>query len=293
MTVSVPAPPDILSPEHAARPVRDVPDPARALPGAVPRAHQQLAREPSRRRLAPVQDQGRLVGELLLAARARARADDHPDGGQGAHQASQPAQPVLPRPRPRGVHADDRGVGAHLGDPLFEREAQPSGAAPRSAARLDLVPEFTHQFPITVIEEMLALPKKDHPDFERWYVSIMEFLTNLSGEQEPIDRGLRTRQELAAYMLPLIAERRTGDGDDLLSRMCRAEIDGERSQRRRDLRLRQPDADRGRRDDRPRSREHVREPDREPGSARTRSTTTGASSPTRSRRRSASRRRCT
>ena len=116
----------------------------------------------------------------------------------------------------------------YLGDPLFERE----GAAVRSGAKergsLDLVPEFTHQFPITVIEEMLALPKKDHPDFERWYVSIMEFLTNLSGAQEPIDAGLRTRQELAAYMLPLIAERRTGDGDDLLSRMCRAEIDGER-----------------------------------------------------------------
>ncbi len=29
-------------------------------------------------------------------------------------------------------------------------------------------------------------------------------------------------------MLPLIAQRRTSDGDDLLSRMCRAEIDGER-----------------------------------------------------------------
>ena len=70
------------------------------------------------------------------------------------------------------------------------------------------MPSFTHQFPISVIEEMLALPKQDHADFERWYGSIMDFLTNLSGEQEPIDRGLRTRQELAEYFLPLIAERR-------------------------------------------------------------------------------------
>ena len=116
------------------------------------------------------------------------------------------------------------------------------------------MPEFTHQFPITVIEEMLALPKKDHADFERWYVSIMEFLTNLSGEQEPIDRGLRTRQELAAYMLPLIAERRTGDGDDLLSRDVPGGDRRRAPERCRDLRLRQPDADRGRRDDRPRSR---------------------------------------
>ena len=116
----------------------------------------------------------------------------------------------------------------YLGDPLFERESAAVRNGEKERGSLDLVPEFTHQFPITVIEEMLALPKADHPDFERWYVSIMEFLTNLTGDPEPIERGLRTRQELAAYMLPLIAERRNGDGDDLLSRMCRAEIDGER-----------------------------------------------------------------
>ena len=55
----------------------------------------------------------------------------------------------------------------------------------------------------------------------------MDFLTNLSGEQEPIDRGLRTRQELADYFLPLIAERRQSSGDDLISRFGRAEVDGE------------------------------------------------------------------
>ena len=93
-------------------PVRDIPDPARALPGAVPCANQQLARQPSRRRLSPVQDQGRLVGELRVAARARAWADDHPDGGQGAHEASQPAEPVLSRSRSRGVYTHDRGIGA-------------------------------------------------------------------------------------------------------------------------------------------------------------------------------------
>src|SRR5580704_15834116 len=55
----------------------------------------------------------------------------------------------------------------------------------------------------------------------------MAFLSNLSGAQEPIDRGLQTRQELADYILPIIAERRSGDGDDLLSLFARAEVDGE------------------------------------------------------------------
>jgi pulcherriminic acid synthase len=74
---------------------------------------------------------------------------------------------------------------------------------------------------------MLDLPREDHPNFERWYNAIMAFLSNLSGAQEPIDRGLQTRQELADYILPIIAERRSGDGDDLLSLFARAEVDGE------------------------------------------------------------------
>ena len=118
-------------------------------------------------------------------------------------------------------------VAKELARPFLEREAAAVAAGERNRGEVDLVPSFTHQFPISVIEEMLALPKQDHADFERWYGSIMDFLTNLSGEQEPIDRGLRTRQELAEYFLPLIAERRQGSGDDLISRFGRAEVDGE------------------------------------------------------------------
>ena len=83
-------------------------------------------------------------------------------------------------------------------------------------------------FPISVIVEMLDLPQADHELFEGWYVSIMEFLGNLDGSQEPIDAGLRTRRKLAEYLLPVIARRRESDGDDLISLMGRAELDGER-----------------------------------------------------------------
>jgi pulcherriminic acid synthase len=119
-------------------------------------------------------------------------------------------------------------VARELSRPFLEREAAAVAAGERERGEVDLVPTFTHVFPISVIEEMLALPKEDHAKFERWYESIMDFLTNLSGEQEPIDRGLRTRQELAEYFLPIIAERRQGDGDDLISRFAQAEVDGER-----------------------------------------------------------------
>src|SRR5947207_9883967 len=119
-------------------------------------------------------------------------------------------------------------VAEELARPFLEREAAAVAAGEKKRGEVDLVPSFTHLFPISVIEEMLALPKADHAKFERWYGAIMDFLSNLSGAQEPIDRGLRTRQELADYFLPIIAERRHGDADDLISRFSQAEVDGER-----------------------------------------------------------------
>lgn len=119
-------------------------------------------------------------------------------------------------------------VAHELADAFLEREAASVAAGEKARGEVDLVSSFTCLFPISVIEAMLGLPPADHEKFERWYSSIMDFLTNLSGEQEPIDRGLRTRQELADYFLPIIAERREGNGDDLVSRLARAEVEGER-----------------------------------------------------------------
>ena len=207
MTVSVPAAPDILSrQEHALLPVRDVPDPVLALPRAVPCGDEQLTREPSRRRLSPVQDQGRSPrtttpgssSRCTGARSSRWRARSTPSIAACSTRSFTALASRRSRRRSRR-----RPTTSATRCSSGKARGRRSGAKERGS--LDLVPEFTHQFPITVIEEMLALPKKDHPDFERWYVSIMEFLTNLSGEQEPIDRGLRTRQELAAYMLSLIA----------------------------------------------------------------------------------------
>jgi len=115
-----------------------------------------------------------------------------------------------------------------LVDPILSREKAAIASGERSRGQADIAYEFTRMFPISVIVEMLDLPREDHALFERWYVSIMEFLSNLDGSQEPIDSGLRTRQELAEYLLPVIAARRGGDGEDLISLLCRAEVDGER-----------------------------------------------------------------
>jgi len=115
-----------------------------------------------------------------------------------------------------------------LAEPVFEREAAAVRAGERDRGEADIAYEFTRMYPISVIVEMLDLPQDEHEKFERWYVSIMEFLTNLDGAPGPIEAGLRTRRELAEYLLPIIAKRREGDGDDLISLFCRAEVDGEK-----------------------------------------------------------------
>lgn len=93
--------------------------------------------------------------------------------------------------------------------------------------RADLVAEFTTWFPINVMVDMLGLPKSDHERFHRWYHSIMAHLNNLAGDPAVTAQADQTREELRDYMLPIISERRSGGGDDLLSRLCRAEVDGQ------------------------------------------------------------------
>jgi pulcherriminic acid synthase len=112
--------------------------------------------------------------------------------------------------------------------PVIEKNARVLIEAFRARGEVDLVAEFATRFPINVIVEMLGLPMSDHHRFHAWYTSIMAFLSNLTGDPGVVEEGLKTRRELAEYMLPIIAERRRSPGGDLLSTLCSAEIDGVR-----------------------------------------------------------------
>ncbi|WP_433504717.1 cytochrome P450 [Pseudonocardia halophobica] len=112
--------------------------------------------------------------------------------------------------------------------PVIERNSAALIEAFRSDGQVDLVDRYATRFPINVIVDMLGLPKSDHEHFHRWYTSIMAFLSNLSGDEEVTAQGLATKAEFEEYMLPVIAARRANPGDDLLSTLCTAEIDGVR-----------------------------------------------------------------
>lgn len=112
--------------------------------------------------------------------------------------------------------------------PVIERNAKELIDAMREKGEADFVQDFASRFPISVIVDMLALPRTDLALFQKWYSSIIGFLSNLSGNADVTAAGLQTKTDLEAYMLPIIADRRENPGTDLLSTLCTAEIDGVR-----------------------------------------------------------------
>jgi len=112
--------------------------------------------------------------------------------------------------------------------PVIERNSRELVDTFRHTGSADLVSDYATRFPVNVIADMLGLDKADHPRFHRWYTAVIAFLGNLSGDPEVAAAGERTRVEFAEYMLPIIRERRDNPGDDLLSALCAAEVDGVR-----------------------------------------------------------------
>ena len=112
--------------------------------------------------------------------------------------------------------------------PVIERNADELIESMGGQTQVDFVKQFATLFPISVIVDMLGLPRADIPKFHGWYTSIMAFLSNLSQDPDVTAHGIKTKTEFEEYMLPVIAARRQKPGDDLLSTMCNAEIDGVR-----------------------------------------------------------------
>lgn len=98
----------------------------------------------------------------------------------------------------------------------------------RHDGNVDLVKQFNQKLPMSVILDILGLDPEMKPTFHVWYNAIHDYFTNISGDEEVAAAGLRVKDELQEYMLPLIDERRRNPGKDLISQIVHAEINGER-----------------------------------------------------------------
>jgi cytochrome P450 len=90
---------------------------------------------------------------------------------------------------------------------------------------VELVSRFSNQFPIRVISNMLGLPREDEERFVGWYQAL---IAGLGFGGEHLARGIAARNEMWEYLEPLIEERLVHPGDDLLSKIIAAELDGVR-----------------------------------------------------------------
>jgi cytochrome P450 len=93
------------------------------------------------------------------------------------------------------------------------------GFAARGEA--ELVREFTFQYPVQIIAEVLGLPHADHAQFHVWANAII----NVSAD--PI-HGIQCARDLRSYLSDLLDERRHEPRDDFISELATAELDGER-----------------------------------------------------------------
>jgi cytochrome P450 len=91
--------------------------------------------------------------------------------------------------------------------------------AGRSSA--DLVADITSQFPVQVIAGVLGVPSEDHERFHTWALEM-----NKGPDDYPVSTAASAA--MRAYLTPIVEERKVHPGDDLISDIVTAEMDGER-----------------------------------------------------------------
>jgi cytochrome P450 len=109
--------------------------------------------------------------------------------------------------------------------PIIDRIALEVIADFETDGEVELIRQFSSQFPIRVISNMLGLPRADEDMFVRWYQAL---IAGLGFGGEHLARGVAARDEMWGYLEPLIQTRRQAPGEDLLSRIAVAELDGKR-----------------------------------------------------------------
>lgn len=86
---------------------------------------------------------------------------------------------------------------------------------------VDISGQFTSPLPVTVIAQMMAIPPSRNEDFKRW----SDALTGTSEASNMTER-MPDILEMSAYFQSLIPKRRQNPGEDLISKVVHAEVDG-------------------------------------------------------------------
>jgi cytochrome P450 len=91
---------------------------------------------------------------------------------------------------------------------------------------VDLHRDFSSPIPTFVVARLLGVPEADRSRFDPWVFALTSFQDN--GFQVTDEPAVRAVAEMFGYFSDVITARRAAPGDDLVSALTVAEIDGER-----------------------------------------------------------------
>jgi cytochrome P450 len=120
---------------------------------------------------------------------------------------------ITPALAPRALRGDFPGLVDRIAQGLIDAFAA-KGAA-------DLVPDFTFLYPLRVFTEILGLVPDEVETFHRWAI-------DLSHVAEDPPRAISASQKMKDYLAPVVEQKRSRPGDDLISLLATAEVEGER-----------------------------------------------------------------
>ncbi len=98
--------------------------------------------------------------------------------------------------------------------------AEETIAAFAGRGHAELVRELTFPFPVQVIARILGLPHRDYPMFQELAFTLTSVGAGYRASRQASD-------QLGAYLLPIVRDRRARPADDLISELAIAEIDGQ------------------------------------------------------------------
>lgn len=96
------------------------------------------------------------------------------------------------------------------------------GIAPLGAA--DLIEELAYPLPVIVIAELMGIPADDRIRFKKWSDAVVS--QTRTGAEDADHHA--TNQEMTEYFLAMMEQRRSHPGNDLISNLLAAEIDGQK-----------------------------------------------------------------
>ncbi|HVM64407.1 MAG TPA: cytochrome P450 [Acidimicrobiales bacterium] len=130
------------------------------------------------------------------------------------------------------MYGDEHRLNRALVSPAFRARLMPGLVTPllepvahelidrfEPLGKADLVADFTRKYPFIIITRLLGLPPTAEEDVERWALGMLDIQQNYA-------HAVECSREFMAFVEPILEQRRSGPGDDLVSTLATTEVEG-------------------------------------------------------------------